>query len=347
MIEEEILNKLPKELVTTVNLYHTVDGHEINYQIQFTVFGEVLSVENDFDELPDAAKKLIFGNKNLDTFSNKVLRYEQLKYIIPIMAMGGMNILPEWLPPIVSVLQKMQKNIPDSIRKDPNLYISSPWVRDLMKRAKSIQPEESIVSLHFERILIRKSLALSVQMLSEPEQELAIPILVDILEQNIYDDQLAPAIIRGLGRCKSKAVYELILKIFSSQKYSKKLWKAAQQALVRMTTIRNIPPLYDVLWSPDYKKRLVSIDALADFVDEKDVENMLLRVLKYDDHHQVKVEAINALISKKDNPQFLELLTEEMKSGHDERVRYAAVQALKRMNNDGAQEVLKQYYYGY
>ena len=346
MIEEEILKKLPKELITTVNLYYTVDDHEINYQIQFTVFGEVLSVENDFDELPDAAKKLIFGNKNLDEVSNKLLRYEQIKYIIPIMAMGGMNILPEWLPPIVAVLQKMQKQIPDSIRKNPNPYISFPWIIDLIERAKSIEPEESIVSIHFERILLRKSLALNVQMLSEPEQELAIPILVDILEQNIHDDQLAPAIVRGLGRCKSEAVYELILKIFSSQKYSKKLWKAAQKALIRMTTIRNIPPLYDALWSPDYKKRLVSIDALADFVEEEDVENMLLRVLKYDDHHQVRAKAINALVSRKDNSQFLELLTEEMKSGTDERVRYAAVQALKRMNNDAARGVLKQYYYG-
>jgi len=290
---------------------------------------------------------LIFGNKNLDEVSDKLLRYEQIKYIIPIIAVGGMNLLPEWLPPIVTVLQKMQKQIPDSIRKNPEPYISFPWIIDLIKRAKSLRPEKSIVSIHFERILLGKSLGLNTQLIQSSEMHLAIPILVEILERNLDDDQLVPAIIRGLGRSDNEKAYELILKIFSSQKYSKASWKAAQVALLHMSENRNVPPLYDALWSDDYKKRLYSVEALSEFVEEEDVESMLLRVLKYDDHYQVRAEAIEALSSKKDNAQFLELLTEEMKSGRDERVRYAAVQALKRMNNEAARAVLKQYYYGY
>lgn len=345
MIEEELLKKLPKELVTTINLYHTVDGHAINYQIQFTVFGEVLSVENDFDELPDTAKKLIFGNKNLDEISNKLLRYEQIKYIIPIIAVGGMNLLPEWLPPVVATLQKMQKQLPAPIKENPNPYISFPWIIELIERAKSLKPEQSIVSIHFERVLLKKSLGLNTQMIQADEMHLAIPILIEILESNLHDDQLVPAIIRGLKGSNNERAYELILKIFSSHKYSKVSWKAAQVALKEMSENRNVPTLYDALWSEDHKKRLLSVETLAAYVDEEEVESMLMRVLKYDDDYKVRAKAIEALSSKRNNSQLLEYLTELMKSGFDNNVRYAAVQALKRMNNDAARAVLKEYHY--
>ena len=72
---------------------------------------------------------------------------------------------------------------------------------------------------------------------------------------------------------------------------------------------------------------------------------ILTNLYKYDSDFSIKIKAIEALSYKKDNSEFIDLLAVELDTGTNEQLRFAAVNALKRMNCEKSIAVLEQYYY--
>ena len=65
-----------------------IDGHPFEYAVRATVYGEVLSVESLFAQLPEAALKLTYGKDGMQVFV-KAGKYEKLfRYRLPLVFSG-------------------------------------------------------------------------------------------------------------------------------------------------------------------------------------------------------------------------------------------------------------------
>jgi len=335
---------LPPEFISTLDLTQVIKGKDFYYYLTFTVFGEVIKVENDFDDLPEMAKKLITGGKNLAVISKEQFGIDEFKYIIPLVAVGGMGTLPKWMQPIEDTIQLLQKSLPSLIKENPQNYISSTWIIGLIEKAKTNGPID-LISNKFKRVLLRKNIRLNIQLLHDDELELATPIFMNILEKNWDDEELAAAAIRGLARIKNNEAFELLRKVFSEENLSVQTWIIAKKALERMNKTRLQELTYDGLSSPNTKKRMFSIECMIHFLEEDEVVDILINLYQYDSNIPIKIKAIEALSFKRDNPKFIRLLAKELDTGTNEHLRYAAVQALKKMNCERSQAVLNQYFY--
>lgn len=335
---------LPSELITTIDLTQEIEGNNFYHYLTFTVFGEVLKVENDFDNLPDSAKQLIIGSKNHKVIAEQQFRIDEFKYIIPLVAIGGFGALPDWMDPIETTIQQLQKNIPSSIKANPKNYISSSWIIGLIEKIRT-NGSIGLISTHFKRVLLKNNIRLNIQLLHNEEIELATPILIDILEKNWDDEELAAAAIRGLARIKNDEAFQLLRKIFNEENLSVQTWIIARKALQRMDKMRLRELTYDGLSNSNTKKKMFSIECMIHFLEENEVVEILTNLYKYDSDISIKIKAIEALSYKKNNPNFIELLALELDTGSNEKIRYAAVKALKRINTEKSEAVLKKYFY--
>ena len=124
--------ELPKSLVTSVEVFRKYHGHDLDVTVHFNVFGEVLGFENDYFDLPEAAKKMTYGNnlppeiKVLDIFT------KEIKIFLPMMAMGlnGDAMMPHWLIPMQTKLEELKTK-----SKEVSVYIPRDYIRDEWTRA--------------------------------------------------------------------------------------------------------------------------------------------------------------------------------------------------------------------
>ena len=301
-------------------------------------------MENDFDDLPEIAKKLMVGGKKLEVISKEQFSMDEFKYIVPLVAIGSMGKLPNWMQPIKDTIQQLQKILPSSIKENPQNYISSSWIIRLIEKVKT-NGSIDLISNPFKRVLLKKNIRLNIQLLHQDELELATPIFIDILEKNWDDEELAAAAIRGLARIKNDEVFKLLRKVFSEENVSVQTWIFAKKALQRMEKVRLRELTFDGLSSSNNKKRMFSIECMIHFLEEGEVIEILTNLYQHDSNISIKIKAIEALSYKKNNPKFIELLANELNTSMNEKIKFAAVQALKRINTEESEAVLKQYFY--
>jgi len=301
-------------------------------------------VENDFSDLPASARTLIAGNKNANLIAGQLLGIDEFKYIIPIIAVRGMGTLPEWIQPIENIIQQLQKNIPSSVKEDPQNYISSPWIISLIEEVRTHGPTD-LISKFFKRVLLKQNIRLNIQLLYNEELELATPMLIEILEKNWNDKDLASAAFRRLTRVKNEKAFQLLRQVFSEENLSVKIWVIARKALHRMGKTRLGELTYEDLSSSDPEKRNFSIKCMIYFLEEKEVIEILTNLYKYNPDSSIRIKAIEALSMKKDNPNFIELMALELETGTNEKVQQAAARALRKINSKKSRTVLKQYFY--
>jgi len=106
---------------TSVELIKKLDSdQEVILDVQFNAWGEVLKIEHDELDLPDAAKLMIHGKKlNPELRANTVL-IRELKHIVPMMASGLVEIsdIPAWLMPIHEALKAIQSEDVTNVEVD-------------------------------------------------------------------------------------------------------------------------------------------------------------------------------------------------------------------------------------
>ena len=115
--------------ITSVELIKKLDSkQEVALDVHFNAWGEVLKIEHDELDLPDAAKLMIHGKiLNPELRANTVL-IRELKHIIPMMASGLIETsdVPTWLMPIDEALKEMQSENVTTVELDK---IKDAWTR--------------------------------------------------------------------------------------------------------------------------------------------------------------------------------------------------------------------------
>ena len=341
-----MLKQLPSSMIDSTTLKQERDGKPFYYHVKFTVFGELIEVEDDISDLPDIAQKLILGNKKEATIKDLHKGLGNFKYIIPLIALGEFHQPPEWLKPIEIAIQKLQKNIPEEIKKNPNDYISSSWVKELIEDKRYKYTLGIKHSLGFVNFLLEKDVLLSIPSILDHELHLATPPLLENLEQNWKNKKMASTILAVLQKSKHPDAIKLFISTFTDRNKILDLRISAGRALAdkNFTTVKQT--LFDSLLDNNKWIRIQAIKSLRNFVHEKEVVNHLIVVFnKLNEHQWVRVRAIESLGFTKDNKKVIRLLAEILKTKTNEEICFHTVQALKRINNKDADFVLRQYWY--
>lgn len=85
---QRFLPKLPDYLIKTTVFTYELGGVNIDYEVTYTVFGEMIKVKNDFDKLPKEAQRLMLG-ANYEEKLAAIEAYGKLfKYKIPLVVFG-------------------------------------------------------------------------------------------------------------------------------------------------------------------------------------------------------------------------------------------------------------------
>ena len=94
---------------TSVSLTKTIEGKAIELLLHFNSFGEVLKVENDYLDLPEAAKVMIHGRTLSPEVRELMVWIRVLKHIFPMIASGLIEEeeLPVELQPVADALREI------------------------------------------------------------------------------------------------------------------------------------------------------------------------------------------------------------------------------------------------
>jgi len=86
---QPFLPKLPDYLIkNTIFTYELDGGGRVDYEVTYTVFGEMIKVKNNFEKLPEAAQRMVLGTAYKDKLAS-IKSYEKLfKYKIPLAVFG-------------------------------------------------------------------------------------------------------------------------------------------------------------------------------------------------------------------------------------------------------------------
>lgn len=96
---------------TSVTLTKIIKEKEVELLVHFNACGEVVKIENDYLDLPQAAKLMIHGRLLQDEVRQLVVWIRVVKHILPMIASGIIekNDLPDWLLPAHDALQNFSK----------------------------------------------------------------------------------------------------------------------------------------------------------------------------------------------------------------------------------------------
>jgi len=124
---------LPQELVTSVDIFRKYHGHDLDITVHFNVFGEVLSFENDYFDLPEVAKKMTYGGNPPSEIKSLEIFSQELRIILPLMALGFHRkaLMPHWLIPLQDALGKLKTKAKDGNVYIPDEYIEDKWTQTL------------------------------------------------------------------------------------------------------------------------------------------------------------------------------------------------------------------------
>lgn len=331
-------------MIDSATLKQERDGKPFYYHVKFTVFGELLELEDDVSDLPDIAQKLILGNQKEKTITGLKRGLGNLKYIIPLIALGEVYKLPKWLKPIEIVLQKLQKNLPREIKRNPNDYISSEWVKELMA-IKRHNFSDAGTSMQFVNYLLEEDLLLNIPSIPDQEIHIATQPLLETLENNWTDRKLASTILNVLQKSKHPAALKKFIAIFTHQNQLIDFRVLAGRGLANMDFDQVKETLFYALTDKNHWIRIEAIKSLRPFVQEEEVVNKLINILREDQHQWVRVRAIESLGFTKNNKKVIRLLATIIKAKNNEEICFHAVQSLKRINSKEAEFVLRQYWY--
>jgi len=131
--KDKLKKVLPQELVSSVEIFRTYYEEELDVIVHFNVFGEVLKFENDYFDLPEAAKKLAYGNNPTSKIRALNIFTEDLKIILPMLAHGLTDemLIPSWLIPVQVALEKMKSQPITSAIGSIEDYVEDEWTKQL------------------------------------------------------------------------------------------------------------------------------------------------------------------------------------------------------------------------
>ena len=162
--------------ITSVHLEKMIDGNVEHFDIEFNALGEVLKVENDALDLPDAAKLMIHGRLMTNELRQLMVAVREFKHIFPMIASGLVTAedLPKRLIPVHDALEKLRKNI--EVELD-STQIQNPWTK-----AFYASPHEEKFRYFFKLFLLDEK--------KSPSNHQLFDQLYGLVEDSIFRQQL-------------------------------------------------------------------------------------------------------------------------------------------------------------
>jgi len=335
---------LPSSMIDTVTLSQVQNGQTFYYEITYTVFGEVLSVEDDISDLPLVAQKMLLGAQKNEVAKNLQKGLPNLKYLIPLIILGKNIDLPTWLQPIVDGIRNMQQQMPLDVKNSPQDYIQVRWVRALYNSKEYIKTYNVQISKYFVGALLEENELIDLRGMSDLERCIAVDKLINDAKQKWDKKIIYEKIIDSLTKISTKDDYRALVSIVFDSQYGKKSRISAIRVIGKLAYENARYPLTAALGEPNFWIRVYAVKALARFIDKKEIVDTLLQAYLHDQHNWVRIRAIQGLGFVKNDEALINTLGEQLKSLDNEEILFHTIQALKRMDCKHSRYVLRQIY---
>ena len=336
---------LPISLIGEAMLSQNRNGQTFYYQVTFTVFGEVLSIEDDLSDLPHFAQKLMLGNQR-ETISNELQKgLDQLQYLIPLIALGETYGLPQWTRPIQSEIQKLQKNIPPEIKKNAQEYIETPWLKQLINLDSTSYIYNKQISKYFVDLMLEKDIIINIHQNFPIEATPPTALLISQAMNHWGRGEQYLATIKQLSKTANRHGYKTLVSIIFDSFYPIEAKISAIKAIGKMSYNNARFPLSNVLTEDNHWLRVYAVKELANFIYKKEIANTLLFIYKNDQNQWVRVRAVQALGLVQDDIELMDELAHELNQLDKEEIIFHTIEALKRMDCRYSRNLLKKYHY--
>jgi len=331
-------------MIDTATLSQVQNGQTFYYEITYTVFGEVLSVEDDISDLPLVAQKMMLGAQKNEVAKNLQKGLPNLKYLIPLIILGNNINLPAWLQPIVEGIRDMQQQMPFDVKNNPQDYIKARWVRSLYGSKEYIKTYNIQISKYFVGALLEENELIDLRGLSNLERCIAVDKLINDAQQNWDKKVIYEMIIDSLTKISTKEDYRALVSIIFDFQYGKKARISAIRVIGRIAYENARYPLTAALGEPNFWIRVYAVKALSRFVDKKEIVDTLLQAYLHDQHNWVRIRAVQGLGFVKNDEALINILGKQLKTLDNEEILFHTIQTLKRMDCKHSRYILRQIY---
>ena len=343
-ILRKMFKPLPSSMIDTATLSQVQNGQTFYYEITYTVFGEVLSVEDDISDLPLAAQKMLLGAQKNEVTKHLQKGLPNLKYLIPLIILGNNINLPAWLQPIVDGIQDMQEQMSLDVKNNPQDYIQSRWVRALYSSKQYINTYNIQISKYFVGALLEENELIHLRGLSDLERCIAVDKLINDAKQYWDKKEIYERIIDSLTKVSTKEDYKALVSIIFDKQYGKKARISAIRVIERLAYENARYPLTAALGETNFWIRVYAVKALSKFVDKKEIVDTLLHAYLHDQNDWVRIRAVQGLGFVKNDEKLITALGAQLKILDKEEILFHTVQALKRMDCPQSRYILRQIY---
>lgn len=118
---------LPPEWITTCSFSTQIEGSVYEFSLEVNLFGEVISIENYFLQLPAPARQLMAGNKTESVVSLLEKWSALLHYYVPLAALGYLD--GEAWRPVNEPIKQLRETIPLEKMPDFAKVVRDEWVQ--------------------------------------------------------------------------------------------------------------------------------------------------------------------------------------------------------------------------
>ncbi len=171
--------------------------------------------------------------------------------------------------------------------------------------------------------------------------EKSAEILLDMLDDESYHEELKPTILKTLGDIKSEIAIDTLIDILDDIDEEKSWRWSACEALGKIAHPDALPSIKTALKYKDTYLRAHAVRALTNFDDES-VEDILIESLR-DSFWRVRVSAAEALGERKSNDA-VDILIYKAKKDPEKNVKLAALKALGKINEPSSLDVIRDLY---
>lgn len=184
---------IPREFVTSVTVPKAVKGVEYEFVVQFTVFGEVLSVNNLFAQLPKEAQRLMLGRDYAEVRRELAYFTRKMRFVLPLVVLRIWE--EETWEPILTEVEALEK-VKGFKQLSHRRHIRDEWVRRVWRyRSESRRLQLQTV----KRMLVGKDWIRQLQHLRKHFGELYNPVLFMLAEETPHT-RMEKIIYQKLGQ---------------------------------------------------------------------------------------------------------------------------------------------------
>jgi len=289
-------NPIPEELITTATLVREIKGHPFEFILTFTIYGELLSVENDFLALPIEAQRLMYGKEVESVVDSVRLEMALFKYCIPLVALGQLKG-EDWS----IIKEKIEALVQSKGRETASnryIYINDYWVKDAYLLRDTSPKHQHLPCLG--KVLDTKGYARgsAIDNLSRYPHSLGEEVL-KLLFPQLTKEREINAYYGWLKNYNSEENYKLLSEKLKDEKTSTYL----HSGIIEGLSTYEYPNLHELLWNYQ-KDRTIRNGKTLEFLlkgiskFESPKSKQLLEEHLFSRHYDVSVFACDELIEK-------------------------------------------------